>query len=281
MKNNRYRGLGWLFVILIILIILVFSLVIFKAFYADRTSINMDTEIPTSTTTSTVKQESLTVEEIEKYLRFVPLSYIYDKDAYSGNKISVDNINKEILMEQIYYNTDKAVGKIEIEHEICGDMVICETDEYVLVEDFEQVAKFMYNYKDIDIETFKIAGGSVKKSDQYYGAFYAMGSVSLEKVNLIEDYEILDNQLVIYEKAGILEDNIGELNVYKYHGFNTYYKSISTTEMSEEQYENTVNEIKTEIEISKDFPVYKHTFKKHDNGTEYYWYSTEVVDNEN
>lgn len=255
-QNTKY------FILFIIFILIGFII------YVERT-LSDKTEITSNRTTNS--KETLLDDEIEEYLSYVPTSTYYKFDAYSGKIVTKDNINEKILLENIFYKSEKYDSIEIIKHKFCGE---CQADIYVLESTFIDMAKKMYNLDNINETSFYCDDLSVlvEKSDNYYGGIKSAGNIFYKKINFNINYEINNSELFIYEKSGfIFKNSVGEFELYKYNKFKlikTYSSNLNLTSVIEQTKEYMNDNI-------KEFAEFKHIFKKYNDN--YYWYSTEIV----
>lgn len=234
----------------------------------------------------------ITDEEIEKLLSYVPFLYgilplentddIY-KDAYDVNKISIDTINKEILLYSAYTNLELKYFTEENAVIINGfgngyDGTLA--DVYVTKKDINQYLNKAFRIDDYSLPNrIVIPGGNLYLQDDYYLVIFGAGSSGYYKLIDSYEYEIEENDiLMIYEKV--------------WFGFHPYASNeiiiySNSTDMHEDK--NVINKLKfsdeeygnlEKIDINKYIPnikptTYKHIFKKDKDG--YYWYSTEMT----
>lgn len=277
-KNNK--GLVWLIAILIILVLgLVGYIVYDKVLSAQKNSINNDETTTTTITTNTEKKENITEEDIEKYLSFVPFTTSLIGGAYTKEKQTIDTIDKNVIYEYLFNNLEEySTNKKILSAEMCGESNYCQADKYILLNDFYNNMKKMYNLK-IDnnkLNDFNAEPYIVIKADEYYAGFLGAPIPEYKKVNDKIKYRFEDKLLIIYEQAGFIEISESNINIYKYNN-EVIVKENNIAEMSPNEVEKIANEsIKFIKENIKDFPQYKHVFKINDKG-DYYWYSTELA----
>ncbi len=246
------------------------------------------------------QQEEIEIsnEEINTYLSYVPFSYtnMYDDDdmsngldAYSGKTTNLDNINKEILWENAFDKVtngglvdDTKEINIKVKNEICGkdeydEYKSCTPSDIISKVDMDTELKTMYNIENQSINSFNVAGGRATFYDTFYAVFYAAGSSNQEKVSVLDKYEIENDNLIIYEKAGFILEDFGNYIVYKFredYNKNVVKKFEGTIDESDTREKEAKDYIKDNI---NDFATFKHTFKLNKETNKYYWYQTEVV----
>ncbi|MBE5821766.1 MAG: hypothetical protein E7311_04165 [Clostridiales bacterium] len=229
------------------------------------------------------KENILSNEEIEEYLSYVPLmdefdrySYGYNKDAYSKEKTIITELDERLLMKEAFRLSEGVDG--EPVYLNFSEKEPVEADGYVLVEEFNKTIKNLYNVDNVSTNKFVICGGSVQvdKSGKYYVSLYGAGGWKMQKESKVIDYEIINDMLIIYEKAGfvIVDDcGIGDLLIMKTTDNTNPFKRY--TEDSSMSPDEALNYVK---ENFNEFNTFKHTFKS--NGDGYYWYSTEIQNEE-
>ncbi len=213
--------------------------------------------------------------EIKDYLNIIPLSLHVsneeEKDPYIGEYITVDDISKSVLYSRVFKEMKR------IENDIYLD---CES--YGSVKDFKDILKKYYN---ISNPVYQNEYGYESQGKEEY-RFEYMGSSVVEynnklykcdnsgadninsKINKIVDYKILDNNLIITEKVGLVYKNIYEndtlLDILSTSNPNNKVTIVSDEEQALEYFNNNLDKFKT----------FKHTFKK--SGSGYYYFSTEL-----
>ena len=217
-------------------------------------------------------------------------------DAYSGKTTNLDNINKEILWENAfnkitnngYLDTNKEIN-IKVQNKLCGkdengEELSCAPHDIISKENMDNELKTMYNIENQSINRFYVKGGSVTFNDYFYSVFYAGDTLLRDKVSVLDKYEIKNDNLIIYEKAGFISDGYNKFIIYKFrenHDKNIIKESesiIPDTPDFMEKYENLEKEAKDYIKDNiNDFATFKHTFKLNKETNKYYWYQTEVV----
>ena len=110
------------------------------------------------------------------------------------------------------------------------------------------------------------------------------GAPNYEKIGLIEDYELINDDLIIYELPATYWEYfdgegyyLGDYTLLKnFDGATMNFDLIKLGIAYDETNMDNAREYAYEyLQAHKDeFTLYKHTFKKNDTG--YYWYSTEV-----
>ncbi len=236
----------------------------------------------------------LSDQEIKKYLSYVPFDngtietcanpfddcpHYYD-DAYSGNKETIDKINKEILLFNAYVNVPEYKFKDGEERPVHSGQI--EGYDGKVAEkaykksDVEKYIKDAYNININDLPTkISIPGGIFYLSGDYYLALDTnIGTYIDTKNNKNINYDINDNDLIINEEAIFIPSNypIG-VNYKVYANTNNLHSKVNAlVDMESRGFNKNYDDILSNLKYTK----FKHTFKKNDSG--YYWYSTEVVD---
>lgn len=202
---------------------------------------------------------TLTNEEIEEYLSYVPDSITDTDQSVYYNPNNVEDMDEKLLLGATlnYIQNSKQ-----------------EELEYYSKDEVENYYYKLYNKRlsDIQLDT-ENAATSFNCISYYYdneGKFIPYGGCGIDYVtiNSIESYKVTNDELIIYEYyTRIFQDldsigsNEDTVDFNDYSGWKTGVQISGTVQ---EYFENH----KTE------FTKYKHTFKKGNNG--YYWYSTEV-----
>ncbi len=259
MKDKRINGIIWLVFIISLGIL---TLVLYrKDISSDKKNTN-----------------NILLNDVKKYLEYVPISNVANsinnfKDAYSGNIININNIDKQILLENVYYKCGYENTNEKVKYDLCGN-VLCEANKYVSIEEFNNKSKSMYNYVNNELSQFIVVDGDVIKSDNYYAFFEARGDYKVTKVNIVKDYEELNDELIIYEQAGLIQIDNNIANIYKYHNNRSILNQIS---IINDNYTEAIEKGKKYIEENiNNFSIFKHTFKLNKETNEYYWYQTEL-----
>lgn len=283
--EKKNTGLIVLVVILSILVIGLGGFIVYDKLLSEKDLQINDTQPNKDKNKNELKLSS---EELEKYLSYVPIKeelddyedlYDYTNDAYSGNLETVTNLSEELLMAKAFTLSQKSTTKEKLEFPWCGDLITCEADEYVTIDEFNNTIKEIYNIKYLERTDFTISGGGVNKVANYYVSYYGRGAFDLIKINKIVDYEIKNDDLIIYEQAGFInfDDNPNSFDLLKSTNSNSIIKTFDESKYNTNLgYDEIINFVKLYMESnSKDFNIFKHTFKLNENNT-YYWYSTEI-----
>lgn len=270
-KNNK--GIIWVIIILIFLILGLIGYIVYDKVVLENNSMNNNVLNNTTTTTTTIKnQETLTEEEINKYLSYVPFSLLHE-DAYHSNSTNINNVNKAAILFTVFHHDS-------LENSTYGDNENCFGESCIIEESFNKKLEEMYNvkidsFKSVYVESEKwknFESYLLLKEGHYFELGYGGGKYKSQVSNISS--EILNEQLIIYEQIGIIVQHAGEVNVYNggksikeyTHTSEGNFDGINLEELAEQYVKDNINE----------FNKYKHIFKKNSDGT-YYWYSTEVV----
>lgn len=232
---------------------------------------------------------ALSAEEIEEYLSYVPFSYgtliendTYD-DAYLGKNVNINNINKNIILLNAYYNTKEYTFEKE------EDMPLINgfgpgfdgntASAYYKKEDIAATLKKRFNLNISKVPTkVSILGGTLYLQNDFYLSILSAGGVEYEKYTIDYNYELINNDLIIYEESLFYtsRDLLYEKNDI-FTNTNDMHMNINSVGYFEgTEYQNLDNDLQNYLENNKiQGSKYKHTFKKNDTG--YYWYSTEVT----
>ena len=297
-KNNK--GLIWLIVILSILVLGLIGFILY-----DKSHVKSSNENNIITTTdnveTTTSNKKISKEEVEKYLSYVPFEYnsqvmyctwkndeecnneIKYFDAYSEEKVSIKDINDELLLRMAIYKTKdvSSTESFESNFSICGEEETCILDEYYKGEAVRNKVYEMYN-KNVDLKEFSVGGGYAYYKNGYYAIGHGAGNYPPTKLNKIINYEISNKDLVIVEQAIFIYDmasktdeiditkatNYDNEDILKTFFYNLCAENNNCDSISKKYAEDNLNNSNK----------FKHTFKLNTNGT-YYWYSTELVNN--
>ena len=277
MENKNYKGLVWLVIILIILVVALMGFIVYREFYSeDKPSVDN-----TNTTAKVEEQKKLTEEEIKKYLSYVPFSHLHD-DAYIGEKISISNIDKAAILFTIYNsgNLDVILSFEDEDNSFRGTYdEKCVGEFCVKEKEFNDLLKKMYNITISDFKQKYLKEENANVYEEYLynknGYYYEIGGYGATKEKSDKNvvlYEIINNELVIKEQIGFISGEFEDATVWNGNDLVKTFEDDSCVEnnkcreQAQEYVKNNINS----------FNTYKHTFKQHDDGT-YYWYSTEVV----
>ena len=228
------------------------------------------------------KEEKITVtkQDAEKYLEYVPFPPEYDLDengkttdrygqnAYSGKDITTNQMNEELLLSMAYQEVVvKATTPEKVKSEFCGEDETCYGDAYATIEDMNKQVKKMYDLNNIVSKEFMQKGGTVTKTSKYWAQFNGKGNLnSLEKVSKMVSYKLdNNNNLIITEKAAFAISDKIDADAGELYKFSNKSDLITTGQDPEAMFKE--NEAK--------LATYKHTFKLDENNN-FYYYSTQV-----
>lgn len=226
------------------------------------------------------KKEDIILEEDSIYLSYVPFingsmgcaNETY-KDAYYGDRISINNIDKEVLLYNAYLNTQEYKFSENEEQPLIKDREGYSgypAQVYYKVSDIKSFTNKAYNTLDLPQEV-GITGGILFKQDDYYLGTFGCGGSSYYKYTSNTKSYFEDNYYVIEEQALFIENGYITYNIYG-----------NTTDIKNQN--NVIVELdNSELKAFEDFDIdnqvkdlpkttFKHLFKKSDNG--YYWYQT-------
>lgn len=282
MKETKKINKG-IIIVIVLLIIVILSLIgyiIHEKIENDKTKQNLNNITTSSTITN--KTNKLSDKELEEYLSYVPISNFYENDAYSGKKIDANKIEKNILYENVINKCENIKNINEsISTKYCNEEE-CKHANHYNVSEFYDKLKTMYNIngKTLDITDFDTTNYGVSKTNNYLIAVQNSSDTRFTKVNKIKNYKITENELIIYEQAGLIIEEGGFIGIYKYHIINDENPFVKKYQLSNDEDESKLldyyNSAKEYIEENiNDFNTYKHTFKLNENNN-YYWYSTEL-----
>lgn len=282
MKETKKINKG-IIIVIVLLIIVILSLIgyiIYEKIENDKTKQNLNNI--TTSITITNKSNKLSDKELEEYLSYVPISNFYENDAYSGKKIDANKIEKNILYENVINKCENIKNINEsISTKYCNEEE-CKHANHYNVSEFYDKLKTMYNIngKTLDITDFDTTNYGVSKTNNYLIAVQNSSDTRFTKVNKIKNYKITENELIIYEQAGLIIEEGGFIGIYKYHIINDENTFVKKYQLSNDEDESKLldyyNSAKEYIEENiNEFNTYKHTFKLNENNS-YYWYSTEL-----
>ena len=248
--------------ILIISLIVLFGALLFSFLYRELNKLEKDNKSKTI-------NEKISKDDLEKYLNYVPFEYdshvidcsrnsiddctnvIKYFDAYSNEKVTINDINDELLLRKAILNTKNVANtdSFESDFPVCGDSKTCILDDYYKGESVKNKIKEMYN-KDIELKEISVGGGYAYYKNGYYAVWYGAGNYPPTKVNKIIDYNISNNELTITEQAIFMYDETvvmdGKINITK----TTNYKE---------------NDIIKSFEYGKNSTYFSILFKKASN----------------
>lgn len=235
------------------------------------------------------EKESITLSksELEKYLDTVPflntgmLPEVEYTDAYKGQMVNINNINSGLLFKIATDNVESyqfSEGETKpVFSNITGDMASLNGDEgfdYWKVDDIKTYLKNKYNYTKDLVNEFYVSGGCVYKVNDFYMLYLGYGYDSRAKISVSNSYEIKDNDFIITEEALFINGADVYKNTEDLHNEKNVLMTLDLEE--NDKYSPEVDYQKYINQINVSPTKYKHTFKK--NGTNYYWYSTEVIE---
>lgn len=223
------------------------------------------------------KEEQITLSEseLETYLNYVP---------YRGNILKNDNnINPYLQNLKVTDLNDINLTEYAIRLANFEDLDYIFEEDYLIKISANEVKSILKSVYNKSIEYFKT--GKDNNNQEYYNInclsllyennfFYGrFGCGDAEtKVGVVDNYKLENNNLIIYEYAGLLDDLIGKIYNIKNN------QTITNIEIGyQEDLAETIAKATKYIKENKiKFTKYKHTFKK--NNTGYYWYSTEYIE---
>lgn len=222
--------------------------------------------------------------EISNYLSYIPYYLPLDYSVYFEDS-NVENINQNILIamalgvgmddydakrcnvDQCGYYLDNPIEIRYLYDDIEGPVY---GSYYFTLEYINNILETMYNTHLNNLEETiswdnvyaGAYGGFAFQNDYFLMCSGGIGE-SRYHVGFVDDWEIENNELVVYETAAYRDTYTQTLTDYR----NGYEKTIDAYFPDE-----ALNALR---DNSKYFTRYKHVFKKNDNG--YYWYSTEAI----
>ncbi len=242
-------------------IIFIFILILVIVITSSTTYIIMSHNLanPNNDQTPPDDNQTLSVDELNNYLSYVPNAYQYN--AYQKANSYLSNVDNIYLLSMALGQISNKCGQVDfnaIEADNCLTKKINKSN-------ITNILHEMYNTSFPSIKSYFADGGDIVAVYNSYCYSYDGENFTLQACNTsnyhnlskIKDYQILNNNLIIYEYAAYL--------------------------ITEE--ENIIKDYQTDLSLSnldfntnyEKFTLYKHTFKKNDTG--YYWYSTEVAEN--
>ena len=210
------------------------------------------------------EQITLSEEELEEYLSYIPKDIINNEQNMYINPRTNDELPIETLLGAALNYADKYTNlRQETEY---GDTFLFSKNE------INSLMKKMYNKEPVPLED-EIEYNCAIYSEYDNNYYLQSGGCGIGQIHLrkIDSYQATEEELVIYEYAAYLEETEGA----------DYVAIIKDYINDEKAYlgmpcPDTENDFSCYFEESVgDFTLYKHTFKKNDTG--YYWYSTEVA----
>ena len=226
------------------------------------------------------EQITLSEEELEEYLSYVPRDIMNDEQNMYINPQSSDKLPIETLLGATINYADNYTSlrqKTEL------------GDEFLFSKlEINKLMMKLYNREIIPLEgefTFGCAFYSEYDSD-YYKQSGGCGN-NFEHISSIKEYYATEKELIIYEYGAMVEINEesmeSEISCYNLKSFINYQTkakfelphTVNSNHFCNYTFENQGLTIEEYFEtIRENYTLYKHTFKKNDTG--YYWYSTEI-----
>lgn len=303
LKSVRLSTVILLFIILILVVALVAMYVYYNDSNSDK-SINKNTEVsnlskPLSNTNNTTNQDSqkdLNINDsiVKELYNYIPCEIEYKAElssninarllnAYQSKKVTIDDLDDEILLGHAYLNTEIPLDERMLYEE--GNLDIPVTSWYKATPDrLQETLLKMYNTK-IENKSFRLNFNYGAYENGIYTFTAGGGGNSFDGFvqNIEEAYEV-DDELYIIDTYLYYSDTY-ELPMHLFKVYDPANNdSLILTESVDDSdvslstdgstgtFDNTENYVK-EHYLSK-ASKYKHTFKKNDDG-EYYWYSSE------
>ncbi len=217
------------------------------------------------------EQITLSEEKLNDLISYVPVRY--DKKEFNSylTNIKLESFSDKELIENALLSIYNNKISLKLENNENNDI----TDIVISKNEMQNILKQYYNRNIIEFneqeEYYQIDYNIFTFKNNVFNYIGSRGGDFGEKVGIIDNYELLNNDLIIYEYAADLNQNTLELA-------NLKNQEIMTELNLPEQYEYKDVE-KSALSYIKnhktEFTKYKHTFKK--NTTGYYWCSTEAV----
>ena len=254
--------------ILIVIIIILVAIIASGATYIIMSNKNDNNSNQESSNPNKESQELesnkqtifFTEDELKDYLSILP------RDIYSNQKTSLNTIDKDILLSKLLTDESSCWTEKTCDFDMNQKLKVVDyyPEKYLSEYDYME---FVEGYMPLDyvkkqmLKVYNVNISEIENNKEFnynYGFVYhnnyfmqtGGGDPSeYESVSYIDDYEVENNNLIIYE----------------------YMANFIENEINFSKYEDAVKYLK---EHKSDFPRYKHTFKK--NATGYYWYSTEI-----
>lgn len=199
------------------------------------------------------ENNTLSDTDIKKFLSYVPNTYFYN--AYKNANSYIEQVDNEVLLAMALGNISKKCGNIsfeEMENNSCLNKPISK-------EEATKVLHQMYNkdfpeLKDEEVQVAIYSYYCYNYNNPYF-TIDACNTSNYENLSKVKNYEINNNNLIIYEYAAYL---------------------IKEEETLIRDYQ-TNNEVKGDnfSDNYNKFTLYKHTFIKNSDG--YNWVSTEIA----
>lgn len=300
-KSEKY-----IYIIIGIIVIGVIAACVTFALLNDKDSNYNNTNNNQNENVDKTKEEKVTLtnEELEKYLSYIPKFSSYDPydekafndyNAYSYKEINANSIDKKALVANIltiYFfdcindsGTCLSDGEIPIKYlyddRITDGSIVPKADMYVPLSYVNEVMNKMYNTSLTDLTESKTFDDLYLGADggwAYQNEYFLKVTSALPNdgtiINYLDSYNIENNDLIIYEYVSKYDIEYSKDGLIKYPKLIDYHNHYEVDISNICDAEDDAC-IKNYLKDNKDkFTKYKHIFKK--NNTGYYWYSTEV-----
>lgn len=266
MKKQIIGGIGVLFVLIIILLII---------FLGDK---NLDTQ-------------STQIKELYNYLGEVDIYHCGGLNSYSGTEVNYDTIKNENKLCMAYYALDEnsiSLSTAAVSSKNDNDISLCMVGEGTTLaaeEGDEDCDYQIIAASDLAKSYEKIYGEEIPDDKSFYindsdacyldGEYYYCGNAETFVFSLMPEatvYRLIDKAVEKLNNDIVITDYYLRLSDNKCYPSNT--NSDEITECSDVLKNNDDLEIDSEF-IYKYGSVYKHVFKL-DNDGNYYWYSSDL-----
>ena len=180
----------------------------------------------------------LTIDEVMNLYNLIS-KYPDFRDEFVTYETLTDSVKDQVVIDNLYQ----------------GD---CMSNMSFTREEFSETYKKIFNQDKINMD------GMCLLTDDNYECEFICDDEFKRIVNKYTDYELIDNKLIIYEKAAHLEHH-DDGNIYLRENITSNDNIISYANYEEIDIE----------EILDKLPTFKHTFEL--NNENYYWLSSELV----
>ena len=213
-----------------------------------------------------ILQEKNKIEQLKKELYeiipFKDYKSIDYLDVYQENNTTIDNIDTRILLNNSYKLSNKEEIELSVYSDNCFINNPCQGNAYVNNLELINKLKTLYNKDVNDITSFNMNNGIVELNNDYWIYFNKNDSV-IERISIIEDAYLDDEDFIIEEKAGFIYNDM----LSKYSEIDN---SIITNNGDKEELKRYFKS------HQKDFSTFTHTFKYDKEANRYFYYSTSV-----
>ncbi len=240
---------------------------------------------PTETNTSNyVEDELMNLDEvvkkdrslIQQALRNVPFKNGLYQSIYSGDKVKIDNIKKELLFNMAYYTGVNEIKNNEEFNKIKEENNVEMVDFFVKKQDIINNIKKLYDIEVTDLPNeIELLGGSATQYGDYYGFVFASEPYGYVKISKVLSYSNSDNSLVIYEKPAFISYDYDTKTVYLFKDDLGQKQVLKIENEDNSTSSNVIKKFKENLDL---FDTYEHIYKR--DGDNYYWASVSTISDE-